>query len=173
MDKPLCKHCGETTKQSWGAINRAAKLGKPVYCDRKCAGLAHRADKTPEQKKEEKRLYDMNYRATNPTLKERKAAYHKRTYNPDKAAEHRKKRAPYHAEYCRQPEYRRWKAEYDKVHLARKQYGDFAEAVIALRELEQEVLDTADRTDIYAANGTLNKKQTRRRQYEREQSAEL
>ena len=74
---------------------------------------------------------------------------------------------PQHVEYCRQPEYRVWKKEYDKHHLARKQYGDFGEAVIALRELEQEVTDRIERTDIYAANGTLNKKQTRRRDYDR------
>ena len=166
MDKPNCQHCGESVTQSWGSINRALKLGKPIYCNKQCAGAVRRVEKTPEQKKEEKRLYDLNYRATSPTLKARKAAHYQKTRDPVKEAEKRKERMPYHVEYCRRPEYRAWKKEYDRHNLAKKQYGEFGEAVIALREIEQEVAERIDRTEIYIANNTLNKKQTRRRDYE-------
>lgn len=169
MEKPPCAYCGKPTPQTWSSINRALKEGKPIYCDRTCAGLARRKPaKTPEQKKEEKRLYDLNYRATSPTLKARRAAYYQRVKDPVKEAARRKERAPQHAEYCRRPEYKEWKREYDRNHLAKKQYGDFGAAVLALRELESEVFERIDRTDVYATNGTLNKKQTRRRKYESE-----
>lgn len=154
--------------QSWGAINRAMKLGNSIYCNRVCAGLGRRTGKTPEQKKEEKRLYDMDYRATSPTLKARKADYHQRTYDPVKAAAKRKERMPYHVEYCRQPEYKAKKKEYDKLFRAKKHYREFAEAAILLNEIEKEVTARSeDRFQRYAMNGTLNKKQTRRRDYER------
>lgn len=162
-----CAHCGKPHGKSVSAINRAVKAGLLLYCNRTCAGLAHRKEKTPEQKKEEKRLYDLNYRATSPTLKARKAAYYQKTKDPVKEAAKRKERMPQHVEYCRRPEYKAWKRNYDQQYLAQKQYGEFGPAVIALRELEQEVADRADRQDIYITNGTLNKKQTRRREYER------
>lgn len=168
MDKPLCKYCGKPTHQSWGAINRALKLAKPIYCNKICAGLGRRTGKTPEEKKAEKRLYDMNYRATNPTLKSRRAAYYQRTKDPVKEAEKRKVRMPKHVEYCRRPEYKAWKKDYDKRFLAKKKYGEFAEAAILLNELESEVnTRSEDRFQRYAMNGILNKKQTRRREYER------
>lgn len=167
MDKPKCEYCGKTTPQPWGAINRAIKLGKPIYCNRACAGLGRRNGKTPEQKKEEKRLYDEQYRATNTTLKARKAAYYHRTKDPVREAEKRKARMPQHVEYCRRSEYKKWKREYDRNYLARKQYGEFGEAVVILREIEQEVAERIDRQEIYAINGTVNKKLTRRRDYER------
>lgn len=84
----ICAHCGADTAKDTSAINRANKEGRPLYCDRKCAGLARRGpEKTAAQKKEEKRLYDLNYRATNPTLKARKAAYYQRTKDPVREAE--------------------------------------------------------------------------------------
>ena len=162
----LCSHCGKPHGKSASAVNRAFKAGLSLYCNRTCAGLGRRKEKTPEQKKEEKRLYDLNYRATSPTLKARKAAYYQRVHDPVKEAAKRKERMSQHVEYCRQPEYKAWKRGYDQQYLAHKQYGEFGPAIIALRELEQEVADRIDRQDIYAINGTLNKKQTRRRDYD-------
>lgn len=168
MANELCAYCGQPHGKSTGAINRAAAIGAPLYCNRTCYGLAHRKGKTPEQKKEEKRLYDLNYRATSPTLKARRSAYHKKTYDPVVAAEKRKERMPQHVEYCRRPEYKAWKREYDRQYLARKQYGDFGEAAIILSQIEKEIMERGeDRFQRAATNGTLNKKQTRRREYER------
>jgi hypothetical protein len=166
MVNGLCAYCGKPHGKSVSAVNRAVKAGLLIYCNRTCAGLAHRKEKTPEKKKEEKRLYDLNYRATSPTLKARKAAYYQRTKDPVKEAAKRKERMSQHLEYCRTPEYRAWKKNYDQQYLAQKQYGEFAESAIALRLVEQEVKERITREEIYTINGTLNKKQTRRRIYE-------
>lgn len=171
--KPPCAYCGNPSPQSWSSINRALKGGKPIYCDRKCAGLGRRKGKTVEQKKEEKRLYDMKRREElADRIKAEKAAYHRRTYDPAKAAETRKDRMPYHVEYCRRPEYRAWKRDYDKHYLARKHYGEFGEAALILREIENAVGESGvDRFQRAASSGTLNKKQTRRRTYEQFQTS--
>jgi hypothetical protein len=167
MVKPNCTYCGEMVQQSWSAINRAVKYDKPIYCDRTCAGLGRRSGKTGEQKKEHKRLYDLQYRQTSATLKTRKSIWFKKTYDPIKAAEKRKETMPRHIEYCRRPEYKEWKRNYDQRHLAEKQYGEFAETVIILRQLEKEVMERISKEDINIINNTLNKKQTRIRDYER------
>jgi hypothetical protein len=46
---------------------------------------------------------------------------------------------PYHVEYCRQPEYRRNKKEYDEKYHAKKKYGEYWEAAILLNKLENEI----------------------------------
>jgi hypothetical protein len=168
MDKPNCGYCGKIVSQPWGAINRARKKYALIYCDRVCAGFGRRTTKTLEQKKEEKRLYDMEYRATSPTLKARRHDYHRRTYDHASAAEKRQERMPYHVEYCRRPQYKAWKRDYDIHFRAKKQYGEFFESAILLNEIEAEINEmSVDRFERYAANGILNKKQTRRRDYER------
>jgi hypothetical protein len=73
---------------------------------------------------------------------------------------------PQHVEYCRRPEYRAQKKAYDKEHLAKRKYGEFWEAAILCWNLEKEVRERASRVDIATVNGTLNKKQTRRREHE-------
>ena len=108
--------------------------------------------------------YDRQYRARNTARrKEQKAAYFKRTYNPAQAAVERKARAHLHAEYCRRPEYKAWKRGYDVRYNAKKDFGDFAEAALLLRGIEQEIDARMTRYEIYQTNGTLNKAQMRRR----------
>ena len=70
-----------------------------------------------------------------------------------------------HADYCRTPEYREWKAQYDRQYLAQKQYGPFAEAALTLRALEEEITCRSTRYEIYTERGTLNKTQRRKRDY--------
>ena len=162
-----CAHCGKHATQKSGAVNRARKDGKPLYCDQKCAGLSRRGNKTKAQKVAEKRLYDEAYRARNfATLKAKKALYFQATYDLGKARIERKKRMRQHVEYCRRPEYKAWKSAYDRWYRAVKQYGEYAEAALALGEIEQEIGERMTRTEVYTANGTLNKRLTRRREYE-------
>jgi hypothetical protein len=117
-----CQNCGSIFQGEKGEINRARKLAAPLYCGMRCSGLGRRKYKTVTQKKEEKRLYDIAYRANNrDMLKRRKAAYFQRTYDPAKAAIHRSTRMQYHVEYCRRPEYRAKKKIYDRQYLATKQ----------------------------------------------------
>ena len=101
-------------------------------------------------------------------IKTQKAAYFQRTYDPDKARVERKERAAQHAEYCRQPEYRKWKSQYDRKHRANKYFGEFAEASLLLNDIEREINSRASRYEIYLQNGILNKIQQRKRTYEQE-----
>ncbi len=58
-----CHHCGAKGEKDASAFNRAAAISANLYCSRKCAGLARRVEKTPEQKKAEKAAYDAKRRA--------------------------------------------------------------------------------------------------------------
>lgn len=162
-----CRTCGKVAKRERGHINRSKSIGAPLYCSMACSGLGRRKNKTIPQRKYEKRLYDIQYRALNlERINQRKREYHRRTYNSVKAAACRKTRMSYHVEYCRQLQYKSKKRYYDRQYLAQKHYGAFAEAAIVLRDIENEVQTRIDRNDIYAANGTQNKWLQRRRQYE-------
>lgn len=72
---------------------------------------------------------------------------------------------PYHVEYCRRPEYKVKKREYDLKYRAERQFGEFAEAFMVLSDIEREINDRATRYEIGRDNGTINKAQLRRRQY--------
>lgn len=161
-----CAHCNRRRRKHTGSVNRAHKIGAPLYCNKICAGKARRNGKTKAERVEEKRLYDAAYRAKNlPRIRRRKADYHRRTYDPAKAARKRKRRMPYHIEYCRRFEYRVWKSEYDSKRRA-KEYGPFAEAFLLLQAIDREVSSRMSDYDVRQANGTLNKRQQRKREYE-------
>jgi len=164
--KTSCPQCGAAFEAETGRMNRALKIGAPLYCGRACAGLARRLTSPPTEaeRKEAKRLYDARRRVEKEEeIKAKKRDYFKRTYDPAKAAAERKERMPRHVEYCRRPEYKAWKREYDRRHLAEKKFGEFAEVALLLQDIEREVEQRATRYEIYRTNGTLNKAQTRRR----------
>ena len=104
--------------------------------------------------KEAKAAYDRTYRKKNRArMKAQKAAYHKRTYDPVKAAKERKKRMPHHVEYCRQPKYKAYKRGYDRQRRA-NMFGEFAEAFEALKALQREIRkQMPDRFERYAQSG--------------------
>lgn len=166
MKKPiLCAWCGKSRLLEQGAINRARSRAAPLYCGKTCSGLGRRKHKTKEQRVAEKAQYDHGYRLRDPlALKIRKAAYHQRTYDPKAAALERKKRAPWHLEYCRRPEYKKYKSIYDLKRRA-AEFGEFSEAYKLLLDIEKEIGNRASRYEIYSANGTLNKALQRRRAY--------
>ncbi len=168
--KYRCAHCGKTADKAAGHVKRARDRGLNLYCDRRCSGLGRRHHKTKAQRREEKRLYDIEYRANNPALlKAKKREYHKRTYDPAKAAVVRKANMTRHVEYCRQPEYRRKKKVYDRKHLAEKFFGPFAEAAMLLNDLNLEINGRMNRHEIRYQNGTTNKAQRRKRQAHQEE----
>lgn len=168
MPMVICAACGLETEKETSAINCAKRKGLNLYCDKKCAGIGRRKNKTLAQKKEEKRLYDIDYRERNKQLlKDKKADYFKRTYDPVKAAIDRKKTMDRHIQYCRRPEYKQYKKHYDRWRRANQLYGEFWESFLALQDVESEVFDRASRYEIYLANGTLNKSLRRKREYER------
>lgn len=149
----LCPACGKKSWRENGAINRARKQGVPIYCNRKCAAIARQKDnpKSPRNPnyKAMKAEYDREYRRKNRAiLKAKHADYHKRTYDPVKAAVKRKERMPLHVEYCRQPKYKAYKKEYDKK-IRAAAFGEYADAyktlLVLLKEIKQQEPDRFER----------------------------
>lgn len=162
-----CAYCGMKVNQPTGAINRAKKKGFPIYCNKVCAGLGRRKNKTIEQKKEEKRIYDMEYRKKNRAkLKALKAMRYQRDRDPVKEAAYRKAHMRRHVEYCRTPEYKAWKKEYDQKFRAKKFYGEFWESAILALAIDREIESRMDWVEVAREKGTINKTQQRRREYE-------
>lgn len=162
-----CARCKKTAERERCHLNRQRKIGAPIYCGKRCFGLTRRLGKTKAQKKEEKRIYDMKFRAKNlERLKKEKAAYYQRTHDPVKEAKIRKKRMHLHVKYCQQPEYRAWKKKYDRAYLCKQRFGPFWEAASILIDLDKEVESRISRYEIYQQNGTLNKWLQRRRNYD-------
>lgn len=163
-----CAQCGTLTDRPSGHVNRARARGNSLYCSKECSGLGRRKGLTVEQRKEAKRLYDIEYRARDPEgRKALKAEYYRRTHDPVREAEIRKKRMPLHVEYCRRPEYREWKRDYDRNYRAVKVYGDFAECFLLVQDIRDECLSRMSDYEIRMENGTLNKSLQRKRDYER------
>lgn len=162
----VCAFCQSLREKPTGEVNRARKINAPLYCDRTCSGMGRRKGKTKAQKIAEKRAYDAAYRVRNFTaLKVKKAAWFQATYNPEKAAIERKTRMPRHVEYCRHPEYKAWKREYDR-RLRAGEYGEFSEAFLLLQDLERELDARASWYERANQKGTINKTMKRKRAYE-------
>lgn len=160
-----CPQCQGDFTPSTGHANRAAKLGAPLYCGRACAGLARRraVPLTDAEAKAAKKAYDAQRRIDlADRIKAEKAARHKRTYDPVKAAVERAKNMARHIEYCRSPEYKAWKSEYDRRRKFAA-FGPFAEAAMLLADLEQEISTRATRYEIYIANGRFTRSAQQRR----------
>lgn len=163
-----CPQCGAKAIKATGSVNRSRRAGAPVYCSRSCAGLARRSDRSEAQRRADKAAYDKEYRKKNrAVLKAKKAAYFQATYDPIKAAIERKKRSEYHKEYCRSPEYRAWKREYDRQYRAKKEYGEYADCFLLAMDIRSECLQQASDYQIRLDAGTLNKSAQRKRDYER------
>ena len=161
IDVPLCRSCGATVRQSQGAINRAIRDGKPLYCDRVCAGIARRISSS--QKKRKKALYDARRRTEKAAeISAQRRAYYQRTRDPEKERVRRQATMARHVEYCRQPEYRADKAEYDRERRA-KEYGPYADAYLLLLDLEREIRSRATWTERAKARGYYTRTAQQRR----------
>lgn len=159
--KITCAYCGKTSKKYLGHVNRANKIGAPVYCNKKCAGLGRRTDKTIEEKKIEKSAYDKEYRKKNIDWRMFLSAFQftwDYQQNPEKYRQLHQKKMPKHLEYCRQPEYRKKKKSYDQRRVANKMYGEFAEAAIILRTIEEIVDNKQARFDKNCHNKAKKRK---------------
>ncbi|WP_151721025.1 hypothetical protein [Acinetobacter ursingii] len=164
----ICSHCSCSFERERAQANRTVnKSGGLVFCTKTCAGIHRRSNKTIEQKKLDKAEYDKQYRFKNSELlKVKKADYFQRTYDPEKASIERKKNMHKHVEYCRQPKYKAYKQKYDQCYRAKKLYGEFWQCALVLNRLEIEVRDRSDFTERATLKGTLNKLQSRKRDYE-------
>ena len=167
--KCICPQCSVVFDAKAGRVNRAKSINAPLYCGRVCSGLARRSkvEKTQEQKRAEKAEYDRNRRAKiGIALAEQKREWYRENRDRllPKMAEYRKIRMPKHVEYCRRPEYKAYKHEYDMLRNE-SEYGDFAETWRLLQEVEKEIRSQASAYERRVANGYyLRSAQKRRRE---------
>lgn len=167
-----CDYCGKDVEKKICHVNRARKLGKKLFCNRTCFGLNKRHNRTDAESKEIKRLYDLEYRDKNESrLKIVRKEWFAKDYakNPEKYRLRRIAKYKKHLEYLSAPEYKEWKKNYDKVFRAKKQYGEFWEAELILRDIENEI----DNREVKLQLGLINKTQKRKRKYERLNSSKL
>lgn len=166
-----CAHCGGLFAAKVSRANRADRDGAPLYCGRVCAGLARRVPKTPEQKKAEKAAYDRTRREEHgDKMKAEKRAHYEanRTQILERMTVYRKQRMPQHVEYCRRPEYRAKKHEYDRKRNE-MEYAEWAETWRLLLDLEREIRSQATAYERRVANGyyTRNAQKRRRELWQR------
>jgi hypothetical protein len=165
----VCCYCGKSflvKENNIGQRKKSIKLGLPIYCNRTCAGLGRRTNETPEEKKAIKAWYDQ-FLAVSMTEEEReleelqRMVYFQWEYaqNPEKHRLRRQKRMEAHIEYCRQPEYKEYKKGYDEQYRAKKDYGEYWEAAIALKNLDKEI----DYRESKRQNKIYNKSTTKRK----------
>ena len=191
-----CAECGGTGHKRRGCLNRSARIGAPVYCSRECAGLGRREHRSealdglsePAYQAERRRLnrvkkaeYDKARREMHgESIRTQKRAYYKANaadiYARNKARRQadpelqRRYRAA--QDRCQaSPEWKAHKRQYDRRFRAVKRYGEeWADVTILVIEIENTVRAIVpNRTVLEAAKGTLNKKQTRRRQWDAKQ----
>jgi hypothetical protein len=148
-------------QQARSAINRAIREGKPLYCDRACAGMARRI--STDQKKRQKALYDARRRTEKAAeISFQKQEYYQCTRNPEKERERRRANRGRHAEYCRQPEYKAYKQDYD-LHRRAEEYGPYADSYLLLLDLEREIRSRATSYERRKARGYYTRAAQQRR----------
>lgn len=162
--KIVCAYCNKESERQAGHVNRAIKLNSPLFCNRTCAGLNRRKNLTDEQKKQIKKEYDVAYRAKNLEVKRKKAhEYHKKTYDPQKAAIERKAKMHLHIARMRQPKWVEYKKNYDKKRQAQMRYGELWECFLLVEEIQSQY----DDREVRQINNLHNKSIKRKRQWQR------
>ena len=172
--KIQCGYCSKEIKKSIGDINHAKKRGYGLFCNQTCSGLSHRHNKTEEQLKKEKSDYDKEFRIKNrERLKKQKHEAFKIDYaaNPEKYRAIRKAKYEKHLLYLQSDKYKIWKKNYDEKRRAKIMYGEFAEASLVLKKIE----DVLDAQLIKREQGiTFNKStQQRKRTWQRNSTARI
>lgn len=135
------------------------------YCSKKCTGIGRRKNLTKEQKAENKRLYDIEYRAKNlAKIKAAKRENHLKNYDPVKWSKIRRTDAyrKRHKAYLNTPEYKEWKKNYDRNYLSTKKYGEeWKDCHHILLDLEDHIKTVTTKYEIRLQNQTFNKAQRR------------
>lgn len=164
MIERICPVCNLLHEKSQDHHNFSLKRGTPFYCSQKCAGIGRRHNKTSEQLKAEKAEYDRKYREKNlEAIKQKKKEYFQKDYkaNPEKYKLERQRRMTSHVEYCRNPQYKVKKKQYDHRYRLEVRYGEYWEAASVLVALDNEL----DSKQIKIDNGIINKSLKRKRQW--------
>jgi len=165
-----CSHCGEDCEKTVGHINRALKLGSLLFCDRICFGLSSRKWNSEAEKKKQKKIYDQKYSKTNKDrIKSRMRTYNSSPAGRAMQKRNREKFKQAHLEYCRTPEYKKWKKDYDLKYRAKKNYGEYWQAFVFLLQIENEI----EKRQVKQQLGLYNKSINRKRRYEKFKREEL
>ena len=160
--KAICAYCKKEAELRTGDVNRAKKLGVPIYCNRVCAGLGRRVNRTAEEWKKIKADYDRQRRIDlADELKAKQKAYNESPAGRATQKRHRDKSKDYHKAYIQSDRYRQWKKEYDEKYVAQTNYGEFWEASIILNKIETILLPV--RREVKVQKGTYNKSKQRKR----------
>lgn len=164
--KAKCAYCGKLFEKGAGHYNRAMCLGLNVYCSKKHSALGRRTNETEEEKKVYKQWYDLFIRASRTedeqiivSLQSLVLFHLDYRTNPEKYREERQRRMAAHVEYCKQPKYKEYKKGYDEQYRAKKDYGEYWEAAIALKNLDKEI----DYRESKRQNKIYNKSTTKRK----------
>lgn len=148
--KIRCPYCGKKVDLPENRVNRAKRDGLNIYCSRRCSGFGRRVHKSKAQKASEKAEYDRKYRKDNRDwILFRKAFDFVWDYqaNPEKYRAIRRQRREIHNEYCRQPQYRRYKKQYDEKYRANKLYGEFGECFLLVKKIDSIIDKRMSRQD--------------------------
>lgn len=157
-----CPNCNKVFLVYVGYLNKANNIGAPRYCTKACSALARKINRSDEEKKRIKSEYDKKRRTElGEAYLAKKREQWKARYDPVQAAEYRKKRMHIHVEYCRQPEYRQYKKQYDEQYHAKKKFGEFAESALLLTK----IYSLIDNREVKADNNLITKSQKRKRQW--------
>lgn len=164
--KAICAYCGIIFEKPTGEYNHSVKLGLNIYCSREHSNLGRRVNETEEEKKVYKQWYDLFIRASRTEDERMLFSFQKMLLfhldykaNPEKYKKERQRRMPAHVEYCRQPKYKEYKKTYDEQYRAKKDYGEYWEAAIALKNLDKEI----DYRESKRQNKIYNKSTTKRK----------
>jgi len=129
---------------------------KKEYAERELIEKTHRQNLAdietkfaPKKEKDEK-------------IKKAKAENYQKNRDPEKERIKRKENMHRHVEYCRKPEYKAKKSDYDKKKRL-DEYGYFSECKKLLMELEKEIRSRITRYEIYVANGRFTRSAIERR----------
>lgn len=168
--KIICAQCGSEAMKEAGGVNRSLGKGARVFCSRECVHEARRLHRSLDESKAIKAAYDREYRDRASVRAKKRAAYHNAVAADPvgmraKEREIRNQNMARHVEYCRRPEYRAKKHEYDIRRGANQRYGPFADAFLVLRDLEAQIASRATWLERAHEKGTINKTQRRKREY--------
>lgn len=161
----ICDNCGKEFERLATEVKYREKtqMCKHTYCSQECAGLARRSNKAQEDKRREKAEYDARRRILKrEEIRLKKAEYYQRTRDPVKEREYRKANVSRHVEYCRRPEYKQYKREYDRQYRS-KEYGEFSDCYLLLIDLQKETRARLDSTESLIQRDIHNKTLRRKR----------
>lgn len=174
LAKRKCEHC----ERVYTRLLAYVKYHGAKYCSRKCFSLSRRTNLTASQKKEKKRLYDIEYRRKQGKLllAKRRESY-RRNIETYRVYQRQRRESGVQKRYMRKylknywtTEKKKDKAAYDRVFRAKKKFGPFWESHLLLLKINKEVLKRASKYECRLARGYYNKAQIRKRQWLRNNS---